>query len=87
MRLKQILKGSLVFLLCIQSNLTDLWYFSSSVFSCPAIDNFAQDMIDPFKILKSYFTNKGYETGTIKIPQLGILVELKKTNFIEKKTM
>lgn len=84
MHLKQILKGFLVFLLCIQSNLTDLWSFSSSVFSCPAIDNFAQDMIDPLKILKNYFTNNGYKTGTIKIPELGILVELKKSQFYRK---
>lgn len=84
MRLKRILKGFLVFLLCIQSNLIDLWSFSSSKFSCPAIGNYAQDMVDPFKILKRYFTDKGYETGTIEIPELGILVELKKNQFYRK---
>jgi len=84
MRLKRILKGFLVFLLCIQSNLTDLRSFPSSKFSCPAIGNYAQDMIDPLKILKNYFTNNGYKTGTIKIPELGILVELKKSQFYRK---
>jgi hypothetical protein len=81
---KRILKGLFVFLLCIQANLTDLYPSPVSVSLSPAIGHYIQDMIDPFKILNSYFTDKGYKTGTIRIPELGILVKLKRNQFYRK---
>jgi hypothetical protein len=47
-------------------------------------DNCVQDVINPCKILKSYFTDRGYDTGIIKIPELGVLVKLKKNQFYRK---
>lgn len=84
MRQKWILKSFLVFLLFIQSHLIGLWPSSASVFSGPVKHISGQDKIDPSKILKSYFTNKGYITGTIKIPELGILVKLRENQFYKK---
>ncbi len=81
---KRILKGLLVILFCTQPSLTDLWPSLFSVPICPVTDNHVQSTIDPCKILKSYFTDRGYETGTIIIPELGVLVELKKNQFYRK---
>ena len=83
---RRILKALIVFLFFIQSSLIGLCSFPSSVFSCPRTDDYVQAVIDPCKILKSYFTDKGYETGVIKIPELDILVELKKNQFYRKES-
>ncbi|MGD9345692.1 MAG: hypothetical protein PVH84_07505 [Candidatus Aminicenantes bacterium] len=55
-----------------------------SILLPPVTDNYVQSTIDPCKILKSFFTDRGYKTGAIEIPELGVLVELKKNQFYRK---
>jgi hypothetical protein len=81
---KRISKGLIVLLFCIQSSLIDLWPSLPSVLLRPVTGNYDQGMIDPCKILNSFFTDRGYKTGTIEIPELGVLVKLKKNQFYRK---
>jgi hypothetical protein len=68
----------------IQAHVTGLCFASSADFSGQATNISDQDKIDPCKILKNYFVQKGFVTGVITIPELGIRVELKENQFYKK---
>ena len=68
----------------IQANVMGPGFASSADFSGQAAKISDQDKIDPCKILTSYFVQKGFVTGVISIPELGIRVKLKETQFYKK---
>jgi hypothetical protein len=84
MVLKRILKGVLVGALCLQFNLVGGISFLSPECYVHSIDTFIQAKVSLKKILENYFTSKGFITGNIKIPELGVEIPLKKNQFYKK---
>jgi hypothetical protein len=84
MRQKWILITVLLFFFLIQAHGMEIGFAFSAEF-CGQVKNIsAQDKIDPCNILTSFFTQKGFVTGVISIPELGIRVKLKENQFYKK---
>lgn len=84
MVLKRTLKGMLVGTFCLQSSLFGSIPSQIPEFYSHSKDAHIQAKISPNKILECYFASKGFITGNIKIPELGIEVTLKKNQFYKK---
>jgi len=81
---KWIVSGPLVFLLFIPSFLPGFWLSSPDGSLGLTEIVHGQDKIDPVQILTTFFLNKGYVTGTVSIPELGIFVKLDENQFYKK---
>jgi len=47
-------------------------------------DNVIQDKVEPKKLCKYYFENKGFKTGKIKIPELNVEILLEENQFYKR---
>jgi len=84
MGLERILKGALIGTLCLQGALVGRTHRHIPEFYSHSADVYIQAKVTPEKILENYFASKGFITGNIIIPELGVEVTLQKNQFYKK---
>lgn len=82
--LERILKAVLLGAICLQASFSGGIPYRIPEFYGHSTDDFIQAEVPPEKLLESYFVSKGFITGNIKIPELGVELTLKKNQFYKK---